>query len=118
MSVIKSRLNTRSEEYKANAAAMSALVADLREKTERLLPQIRGIQAVPVSAETGRGLDKLMQAAGAATAAPATVEVAPVPRVNPGAAVATPDAPPQSERSAPGDVRTRGNLGSRERGER
>ncbi|MFH1792859.1 MAG: ribosome biogenesis GTPase Der [Pseudomonadota bacterium] len=37
-------------------------LADLREKTERLLPQIRGIQAVPVSAETGRGLDKLMQA--------------------------------------------------------
>jgi 3-methylcrotonyl-CoA carboxylase beta subunit len=33
VSVIKSRLNTRSEEYKANAAAMSALVADLREKT-------------------------------------------------------------------------------------
>ena len=64
-------------------------------------------------------LDKLMQAAGAATtAAPATVEAAPLPRVNPGAAVATPDAPPQSERSAPGDVRTRGNLGSRERGER
>jgi membrane protease subunit HflK len=64
-------------------------------------------------------LDKLMQAAGAATpAAPATVEVAPFPRVNPGAAVATPDTPPQSERSAPGDVRTRGNLGSRERGER
>jgi 3-methylcrotonyl-CoA carboxylase beta subunit len=33
VSVIKSKLNTRSEEYKANAAAMSALVADLREKT-------------------------------------------------------------------------------------
>ena len=33
MSVIKSKLNTRSEEYKANTAAMSALVADLREKT-------------------------------------------------------------------------------------
>ena len=33
MSVIKSSLNTRSEEFKANAAAMSALVADLREKT-------------------------------------------------------------------------------------
>ena len=64
-------------------------------------------------------LDKLMQAAGTATAAaPATVEVATVPRVNPGAAVATPDAPPQTERSAPGDARTRGNLGSRERGER
>jgi GTPase len=39
-----------------------AVLADLREKTERLLPQIRGLQAVPVSAETGRGLDKLMDA--------------------------------------------------------
>ncbi|MCB1452739.1 MAG: ribosome biogenesis GTPase Der, partial [Rhizobiaceae bacterium] len=38
------------------------LLAELREKTARLLPQIRGIRAVPVSAETGRGLDKLMQA--------------------------------------------------------
>ena len=33
MSVIKSTLNTRSEEFKANAAAMQALVEDLREKT-------------------------------------------------------------------------------------
>lgn len=38
------------------------LLAELREKTTRLLPQIRGIRAVTVSAETGRGLDKLMQA--------------------------------------------------------
>ena len=38
------------------------VLAELREKTERLLPQVRGIQAVPVSAETGRGLDKLMEA--------------------------------------------------------
>ena len=38
------------------------LLAELREKTERLLPQARGIQAVPVSAETGRGLDRLMDA--------------------------------------------------------
>ena len=38
------------------------MLAELREKTERLLPQVRGIQAVPVSAETGRGLDKLMEA--------------------------------------------------------
>jgi GTPase len=38
------------------------VLAELREKTERLLPQVRGIQAVPVSAETGRGLDKLMDA--------------------------------------------------------
>jgi GTP-binding protein len=39
-----------------------AVLAELREKTERLLPQCRGLQAVPVSAETGRGLDKLMEA--------------------------------------------------------
>jgi GTP-binding protein len=38
------------------------LLAELREKTERLLPQARGIQAVTVSAETGRGLDRLMEA--------------------------------------------------------
>ncbi|RUW37964.1 MULTISPECIES: ribosome biogenesis GTPase Der [unclassified Mesorhizobium] len=38
------------------------LLAELREKTERLLPQVRGIQAVTVSAETGRGLDRLMEA--------------------------------------------------------
>lgn len=37
-------------------------LAELREKTERLLPQVRGIRAVPVSAETGRGLDRLMEA--------------------------------------------------------
>ena len=62
-------------------------------------------------------LDKLMQAAGAAVATPAAVETA-VPRVVPGVATATPDAPPQTERAAPGDARARGNLGSRERGER
>lgn len=39
-----------------------AVLAGLREATERLLPQVRGLQAVPVSAETGRGLDKLMEA--------------------------------------------------------
>jgi GTP-binding protein len=37
-------------------------LAELREKTERLLPQVRGLQAVPISAETGRGLDHLMEA--------------------------------------------------------
>lgn len=37
-------------------------LADLREKTERLLPQVRGIRAVPVSGLTGNGLDKLMRA--------------------------------------------------------
>ncbi|TGT67455.1 ribosome biogenesis GTPase Der [bacterium M00.F.Ca.ET.159.01.1.1] len=37
------------------------LLSELREKTERLLPQVRGIQAVTVSGETGRGLDKLME---------------------------------------------------------
>jgi GTPase len=39
-----------------------ATLSELRERTERLLPQLRGIQAVPVSAETGRGLDRLMDA--------------------------------------------------------
>lgn len=62
-------------------------------------------------------LDKLMQAAGATIAAPAAVETV-VPRVVPGVAATTPDAPPQTERTAPGDARARGNLGSRERGER
>ena len=33
MSIIKSSLNTRSDEFKANVAAMRALVEDLREKT-------------------------------------------------------------------------------------
>ena len=33
MSVIKSQINTRSDEFKSNAAAMQTLVADLREKT-------------------------------------------------------------------------------------
>ncbi|MDA4844888.1 ribosome biogenesis GTPase Der [Hoeflea poritis] len=37
------------------------VLADLREKTERLLPQVRGIRAVPVSGLTGTGLDKMMQ---------------------------------------------------------
>ncbi len=36
------------------------LLAELREKTERLLPQVRGLRAVTISAESGRGLDKLM----------------------------------------------------------
>ena len=63
-------------------------------------------------------LDKLMQATAAATAAP-VAEAAAVPRgVVPGPTVVAPDAPPQTERSAPGDARVRGNLGSRERGER
>ncbi|MCB1444459.1 MAG: ribosome biogenesis GTPase Der [Rhizobiaceae bacterium] len=39
-----------------------AVLADLREKTERLLPQVRGIRAVTVSGQTGDGLDRLMQA--------------------------------------------------------
>ncbi|MCV0394258.1 MAG: ribosome biogenesis GTPase Der [Rhizobiaceae bacterium] len=38
------------------------LLAELREKTERLLPQARGIRAVTVSAETGKGLDRLLEA--------------------------------------------------------
>jgi len=62
-------------------------------------------------------LDKLMQATAATAAAPVAAEPAVVPRV-PGPAVAVPEAPPQTERTAPGDARVRGNLGSRERGER
>lgn len=62
-------------------------------------------------------LDKLMQAAGAATAAHGTEDVTPISRVGPGATV-TRDAPLQMERAAPGDASARGNLGSRERGER
>ena len=38
------------------------LLTELREKTARLLPQVRGIRAVPVSGQTGRGLDKRMEA--------------------------------------------------------
>ncbi|MND95169.1 GTPase Der [compost metagenome] len=38
-----------------------AVLAELREKTERLLPQARGLRAVPISGQTGYGLDKLMQ---------------------------------------------------------
>ena len=38
-----------------------AILADLREKTERLLPQARGIRAVTIAGQTGEGLDRLMQ---------------------------------------------------------
>ena len=38
-----------------------ATLADLREKAERLLPQLRGLRFACVSAETGDGLDKLMR---------------------------------------------------------
>lgn len=62
-------------------------------------------------------LDKLMQAATVA-ATPSGTETLSVPRVAP-APTATPEVtPPQTERSAPGDSRVRGNLGSRERSER
>ena len=39
---------------------------ELRETCQRLLPQIKGLNIVPVSAKTGRGLDKLMDAIFAA----------------------------------------------------
>jgi len=39
-----------------------AVLADLRERTERLLPQVRGIRAVPISGMTGARLDRLMKA--------------------------------------------------------
>ncbi|WP_173931012.1 ribosome biogenesis GTPase Der [Chelativorans sp. Marseille-P2723] len=41
-------------------------LAELHEKTDRLLPQVRGLRAVPVSAETGRGLNRMMEVAMAA----------------------------------------------------
>jgi GTPase len=37
-------------------------LADLREKTERLLPQARGVKAVTIAGKTGEGLDRLMAA--------------------------------------------------------
>lgn len=37
------------------------VLAALYEQCERLLPQIRGVRAVPVSGEYGQGLDKLME---------------------------------------------------------
>ena len=43
-------------------------LAELREKCTRLLPQIKGVALVPVSAMTGQGLDRLMQAVLAADA--------------------------------------------------
>jgi len=37
-------------------------LASLRETCQRLLPQVKGVALIPVSALTGRGLDKLMEA--------------------------------------------------------
>jgi GTP-binding protein len=37
--------------------------SDIREKVERLLPQIRGVVLVPVSGLTGEGIDRLMEQA-------------------------------------------------------
>lgn len=37
-------------------------ISELRERVERLLPQIRGVPVVPISALTGRGVDKMMKA--------------------------------------------------------
>lgn len=39
-----------------------ALLAELREKTDRLLPQLRGVRTVTLSGQTGRGVDRLMEA--------------------------------------------------------
>jgi GTP-binding protein len=39
-----------------------ATLTKLREDAERLLPQVRGCPVVPVSGETGQGLEKLMEA--------------------------------------------------------
>jgi GTP-binding protein len=43
-------------------AEPQARLADLRETAERMLPQLRGAPLVALSAETGRGLDRLMPA--------------------------------------------------------
>jgi GTPase len=40
----------------------SGLLQDLREKAERLLPQVRGVPVVPLSGLSGHGIDRLMQA--------------------------------------------------------
>jgi len=37
-------------------------LADLREKAERLLPQVAGVPLITVSAQTGKGLDRMMAA--------------------------------------------------------
>jgi GTPase len=37
-------------------------LAELREACQRLLPQVKGVALVPVSAKTGKGIDRLMQA--------------------------------------------------------
>lgn len=39
-----------------------AVLKELHEKTERLLPQLRGVRTVTLSGQTGKGLDNLMQA--------------------------------------------------------
>jgi len=46
---------------KVENSVRSATLAELYEQCERLLPQIRGVRAVPVSAQYGRGIDKLME---------------------------------------------------------
>jgi GTPase len=43
-------------------------LASLRETCQRLLPQVKGVALVPVSAQTGKGLDRLMEAVLAADA--------------------------------------------------
>jgi GTPase len=48
--------------------ASQARLAELRETCERLLPQIKGVAFVPVSALTGKGIDKLLCAVLAADA--------------------------------------------------
>jgi GTP-binding protein len=48
--------------------ASQARLAELRETCERLLPQIKGVAFVPVSALTGKGIDKLLGAVLAADA--------------------------------------------------
>jgi hypothetical protein len=46
MTVLPTSLDRRSEAFAANAAAMRALVADLREKVEAIGTQIRGLETL------------------------------------------------------------------------
>ena len=40
MPIIESKLNPRSDDFRTNAAALEALVADLRAKIEKLAPLV------------------------------------------------------------------------------
>ena len=43
-------------------ADKQAVLKELHERTERLLPQLRGVRTVTLSGQTGKGIDRLMEA--------------------------------------------------------